>query len=244
MSNKHSPFYENLSAYALGALDPAEAAALESHLQTCADCRAELAAYQRISEGLLAALPPQTPPPALRGKLAARLPGTQKIRRPHQSWSFGQWVAVGAFALLLGLNIFAFLQIKTLQKQQASLATYLHNDQAAITMLAYPSTQSLPVSGEGVAGSMLVDRQREVGVLFVWNLPRLETGQTYQVWLIDAQDQRISGGVFLPEADQPYTSVVIASPKPLGEFSGLGVTVEPLGGSPAPTGPRILKVDF
>jgi anti-sigma-K factor RskA len=91
---------------------------------------------------------------------------------------------------------------------------------------------------------MLVDKQRAVGVLFVWNLPKLETGQNYQAWLINAQGDRISGGIFIPEENQLYTTVVITSPKPLGEFSGLGVTVEPSGGSPAPTGPRVLKVDF
>jgi len=245
MANEnHNLFKENLAAYALGALDVDEVPALESHLQTCAECRAALADYQQVSNGLLTALPPKTPPTALRSSLAARLPGAQKMRRPRLAWSFNWWVAIGAFVLLLGINIFSFLQIQTLQKQQASLVAYLQNDQTAISMLAYPSTQSLPVSGEGIAGSMLVDKGREVGVLFVWNLPRLETGQAYQAWLIDEQGNRISGGVFVPEENQPYTTVVIISPKPLGEFSSLGVTVEPWGGSPAPTGQRVMKVDF
>lgn len=245
MANEnHNLFKENLAAYALGALDIDEVPLLETHLETCAECRAELIDYQQVSDGLLSALPPQIPPTTLRNKLAAQLPGAQETQRPRLAWFLDRWAVVGAFVLLLGVNIFSFMQIQALQKQQASLAAYLQNDQTAISMLAYPSTQSLPLSGEGIAGSMLVDKGREVGVLFVWNLPRLETGQAYQAWLIDEQGNRISGGVFAPEENQPYTTVVIVSPKPLGEFSGLGVTVEPWGGSPAPTGQRVMKVDF
>lgn len=244
VDEKHNLHKENLAAYALGALDVDEVQALESHLQTCAKCREELSDYQQVGAGLLTAFPPQAPPLTLRKKLAARLPGTQKTRVPRINWPLTRWAAVGAFVLLLGINIFSFLQIQSLQKQQASLTDYLHNNQTAITMLAYPSTQSLPVSGEGIAGSMLVDKQREIAVLFIWNLPKLEAGQTYQAWLINAQNERISGGIFIPEENQPYTTVVIISPKALGNFNSLGVTVEPQGGSPAPTGPRVLKVDF
>ena len=41
--DEHSLFREQLSAYALGALDAAEVPALEAHLGTCDSCRAELA---------------------------------------------------------------------------------------------------------------------------------------------------------------------------------------------------------
>ncbi|HEX9333518.1 MAG TPA: zf-HC2 domain-containing protein, partial [Anaerolineales bacterium] len=63
---EHLPFRENIPAYALGALDAEEAAALEAHLQTCASCRDELAAYRTTSENLLMTLPPQLPSAALR----------------------------------------------------------------------------------------------------------------------------------------------------------------------------------
>ena len=48
----HPEFADAISAYALQALDAAEARALEAHLATCADCRAELAELRRAVSGI------------------------------------------------------------------------------------------------------------------------------------------------------------------------------------------------
>src|SRR5512133_3832911 len=97
----HSPFREQLSAYALGALDAEDVPALEAHLQTCDSCLAELAEYHAISAGLLAALPPRPPSPALRKQLQGRLPSAQKKKQPRFAWSFGKYALGGALVLLL-----------------------------------------------------------------------------------------------------------------------------------------------
>ncbi|MEP0806642.1 MAG: zf-HC2 domain-containing protein, partial [Chloroflexota bacterium] len=52
----HAPYRENIPAYALGALEADEAAALETHLQTCASCQTELAEYRALSDSLLTAV--------------------------------------------------------------------------------------------------------------------------------------------------------------------------------------------
>ena len=67
--NEHPRFIENIPAYAIGALDGADITALESHLKTCASCRAELAEYRAVSESLLTAVPPKQPSVALRKRL-------------------------------------------------------------------------------------------------------------------------------------------------------------------------------
>ena len=59
--NPHALFRENIPAYALGALDASDSAALAIHLKSCASCRDELMAYQALSDGLLMAIPPQSP---------------------------------------------------------------------------------------------------------------------------------------------------------------------------------------
>jgi anti-sigma-K factor RskA len=246
-----SPYRENLAAYALGTLDADEIRALEAHLRDCQDCQSELAEYQAVTTGLLGSIPPQAPPPGLRRKLAAQLP-SQRARTPNllanifAQFSLGQMAAAVIVVILLGLNIYSSLQIRDLQRQQAALAEHLSNDQTALAMLAYPSTQSLAINPDvqNLAGSMLVDREKRIAVLVLWNLPPLEAGQTYQAWLIDANGNRVSGGLITPVDDQRYTTTTIRSPVPIGEFEGLGVTVEPSGGSEGPTGPRILAVDL
>ncbi len=248
IDEKRDPYREDIAAYALGALDADDIPALEQHLETCMECQAELEQYRAVSDGMLQALPPQLPPSGIRRRLQARLEtesaAAQKDKRPARS--FGQVAWGAAFALLLALNLFTASRLLTLERQQRELASRLEREQTAVAMLAYPSTQTFAVSGDiqGVAGSLLADPERRMAVLFVWNLPVLEAGQTYQVWLIDAQGNRTSGGLFVPSAGETYTNAPIRSPEPLSRYTGIGVTVEPAGGSPGPTGARVLKVDF
>ncbi len=244
MTDPHLNIIENLAAYALGSLDLHEAAELRAHLQTCDTCPAELTAYQNLSTGLLAALAPQAPRASLRSALQKRLPGTTKSARKQITWSFGQ-VAFGiAFVLLVGLNIFSLLQVYTLKQQQAAFAGAYDSNQTAIAMLAYPSTQAIGFDQNGVTGSLLVDKKRNLLAVFAWHLPPPPAGRTYQMWLIDPQGDRTGGGFLMPESDEPFVMAIIQSPQSLAGFSGLGVTVEPLGGSPKPTGPKIFGVNF
>ena len=244
------PYRENLAAYALGALDAYELRALEAHLKSCQDCQAELADYQSVTTGLLESVPPQTPPTELRRKLAGQLP-SQRAQTPNlftnifNRFSLGQVAIAFVVVLLLGLSVYSSVQIRDLHRQQSALAERLANDQIALSMLAYPSTQSLVVNPDvqNLAGSMLVDKEKRIAVLVLWNLPPLEAGQTYQAWLIDADGNRVSGGLFLPDG-QRYTTITVRAPVPIGEFDGFGVTVEPEGGSEGPTGPRVLTVDL
>lgn len=245
------PHRDNLAAYALGALDAENIPALEAHLADCLDCRSEVEDYQSVASDMLQSVPPQAPPPGLKRKLVARLP----VHQPQPSRSFAHffkgfpvWQVASTLALLflLVLNVFSTLQIRDLQQRQTALAERIAQDQTTIAMLAYPSTQALPVRADvgEITGSMLVDEDKNKAVLVLWNLPPLEAKQTYQIWLIDANGERYSGGLFRPVTEHGYTTATVQSPRPLGQFVGIGVTVEPEGGSPGPTGSRVLGVDL
>jgi anti-sigma-K factor RskA len=244
MNEKHNALQDDLPAYALGALDPEEAAALEAHLQTCESCRAALADYQRVGSGLLAALPPRAPRPAVRRNLQKQLVGQTPGRRSGFSWSLGQLVFAGLLAALVGLNVFTVYQVYSLKREQAELIDRHTSEQTALAMLAYPTTKALAFDENGVSGSVLVDKQRNLVAVFAWNLAVPPAGKTYQMWLIDPKGDRTSGGFLAPDADYPFVVSVVHAPQPLGDFTGFGVTLEPRGGSPKPTGPRILHVDF
>ena len=244
--DEHSLFREQLSAYALGALDADEVPALETHLRTCDSCQAELAEFRAISDGLLTALPPRPPSPELRKRLQGRLPSAQKKeqRRSGFAWSFGKLALGGALALLLLMNAFSFIQMRQVQSQQASLLQQLKSNQFALSMLAYPGTQALPIPGENLSGSVLIDRERNTVALVMWHLPELSAEQTYQAWLIEPDGHRVSAGLFRPQENTTYTTQPVYAKQDLSKFVGIGVTVEPSGGSEQPTGPRVFKVDF
>ncbi|MCU0486794.1 MAG: anti-sigma factor [Anaerolineales bacterium] len=62
--------------------------------------------------------------------------------------------------------------------------------------------------------------------------------------MIDPQGNRTSAGLFRPEGELPFTSAALLPQADLTNFVGIGVTIEPLGGSDQPTGERVFKVDF
>ena len=240
----HSPFRENIPAYAIGALDVGDVAALESHLTTCASCQTELAHYRALSESLLMAVPTQQPPAALRKRLQSRLPGAQKTTFPRLNWSFGRLAMGAALILLLLMNTYSIIQTRALQLEQTRLNRQIRTGQTVLSMLSYPTTERLSIQSDNVVGSLLLDKERDIVALIVWNMPPLPEDKTYQVWLVDPQGDRVSGGIFRPESDQPYTTQLVFSKQSLADFIGMGVTVEPAGGSKAPTGARLFKVDF
>ncbi len=246
MTDNHLSFRENLSAYALGALDVEETAALESHLQTCDSCRAELADVQRVGTGLLSALPPQAPRAALRRSLANRLPDARRSYRPHWQlgWLFNRFAAASAIVLLLGMNLFSLFQVRSLQTQQAELARRLEMDQAALAMIALPNGQALPVSGDGITGSLIVNGEKNSAVLIISDLPVLEQGKTYQIWLIQPDNGRVSAGLFNADRADRITIASLDSSHSFQPYVGIGITVEPAGGSEQPTGPRVFGVEF
>lgn len=241
---KHAPFLENIPAHAIGALDADETAALESHLETCASCRTELAEYRALSASLLTATPPRQPSPALRKRLQKNLPAAQRPVRTSFSISFSRLAWGLAVAALLVLNLASFIQLRQIQNQQAALSDQFENAQAALAMLSSPNVITFPIVGETITGTLLMDMERNQAVFVAQDLPPLSESQIYQIWLVKPDGGRDSAGLFRPTGGLSYTTQSIRTTQPFSSYVGIGVTVEPAGGSDAPTGERIFKVDF
>ncbi|MGH2615715.1 MAG: zf-HC2 domain-containing protein [Thermomicrobiales bacterium] len=86
--NRDDLIREQLEAYALGALDPAEAAQVQEHLDSCPDCRGRLAEFERAAALLpeaLTALGP-LPPAGLKPRLLAAIgEGTPQESRDERT---------------------------------------------------------------------------------------------------------------------------------------------------------------
>jgi anti-sigma-K factor RskA len=242
--DNHAPFIENIPAYALGALDVDDIAALEAHLRTCASCQTELAEYRALSASLLTATPPKQPSAALRKRLQSRLPSARKVSRPQFAWSFSRLAMGLVVVVLLALNLLSFMQLRQIQNQQAVLLRQVEDSQVALALLSSPDTQMLSIAGETASGKILLDRQSNMAVLIAEHVPQLEQNQTYQIWLVSSNGDRTSAGLFRPESGQLYTAKAIAPTQMFSDYVGIGVTVEPAGGSDHPTGKRLFKVDF
>jgi anti-sigma-K factor RskA len=244
MPVNHEVFRENVAAYALDALDAGEIPALEAHLKTCRTCRADLAAYRNLGDGLLQALPPQAPPMGLRSRLRQRIRPQSAGVRLGRAWSWNQFALAGSLVAILALSLASALQLRAVRQQQAELEMKSRAAETISAMLAYPGTQQVAFEDHGISGSLLIDKQRNLMGIFAWHLPPPPAGRVYQIWLIDSSGNRTSGGFLMPEPDYPFISAVVQPAAPLAGFTGLGVTTEPVGGSPAPTGPRIFGASF
>jgi anti-sigma-K factor RskA len=101
-------------------------------------------------------------------------------------------------------------------------------------VIALANTKDSPQA----VGTLVTDQKGIYGTLVVDNLARLDSSHQYQVWLTQA-GKRISGGVFSVNPDG-YASLEILAPLPLIQYDEIGITIEPNGGSPGPTGAKVL----
>jgi anti-sigma-K factor RskA len=228
---------ELLPGYALECLDADDASKVTKHLATCATCRAELRAYYATVERLALASPTAVPPPALKHRLMSRI-RPQPLPELATPWwralvaGFRQsapvWgtVSLALVVVLAALNILLWQQL--LQHRAVSTAT-------RITVVPMNGTDGAP----NASGIIAISSDGEYGSLVVQGLPPLTPEQQYQLWLI-RDGQRTSGALFSVN-DHGYVATLIVSPLPLSNYSAFGVTIEPTGGSPAPTGPRVLS---
>jgi hypothetical protein len=193
---------------------------------------------------LLHAVAERVPPPRVRAKLLATLGEERRLAASPRRISFSMAGALAGLMLALGVSAGLLTQVIGLQRQMNSLGEQLRINQTALALVAYPGARSLPVTGENAGGTVVVDADQHLGVLIALGLPALDASQTYQVWMVALDGARTRGGLFTVSRALPYTSVVFQAESPMSAYRGIGVTVEPAGGSLAPTRPRVLRADF
>jgi anti-sigma-K factor RskA len=230
--------FDLLPGYALDCLDPEEKEQVSVHLDTCARCRHELQTYAAVVGQLPMAVSEHQPPPGLKAKImqevksaqpnAQELPGpgwwqrfTGAFRLSTPAWGLAGLVVI---LVLAASNLFLWQRLNKLEStgEHALITVALNGTDAAPQ-----ATGLLIISDDGAQGTMIVD-----------GLPDLGQAQQYQLWLIQ-DGKRTSGGVFSVDS-QGYGRLMIASPAPLNSYSAFGVTIEPAGGSPGPTGSKVL----
>lgn len=233
IADDHLEMRARVPDYALGCLDAAEAAELERHLRGCAECRAELAEYEALTDALALAAADAEPSPALRGRLlaaAAPAPAPTPIHRrapprprgaarsfhPRQMWPALAVVALAA--VVLGGLLWA----------------------AAGRLLGGPVIALTPTEfAPGASGEMRLNRAGDAATLVVEGLPALPPDRQYQLWLVRG-DERDTGAIFSVDPTG-WAEVLVALPRAAADYERFGITIEPAGGSPRPTGEGVLR---
>jgi anti-sigma-K factor RskA len=91
-------------------------------------------------------------------------------------------------------------------------------------------------------GQLIADPKEQSAVLIISGLPKLEANKTYQVWLISAGGPVSAGLLTVDENGQGV--VVVTSDESISSFQSLGISIEPEGGSPQPTGDIVVLSDI
>ena len=123
-------------------------------------------------------------------------------------------------------NIRLQSELDTNQNQMASIAGAQH-------MVTLGGTDAAP----SASGRLYV--HDTVGTLVLTNLDGLPEDLVYQLWLIPPDGTPIPAGL-LGGAGQPMETITLSLPMTLETIAAVGVSVEPPGGSSAPTGAIVL----
>jgi anti-sigma-K factor RskA len=240
---EHQKLIDLLPAFALGSLDADEARLVEQHLTTCEVCQSELAAFQSVADALPLAAADVVPPPALKKRLMEQVQAPAKLEGVVTSTAPSIWQqlvnAVRRFFAGPRWQPVALLLIVALATSNVLLWRQLNQPpSSSARRFRLTGTEAAP----DATGIVYLSRDGRDGSIIVDNLEPLPPDKQYQLWLI-RDGERTSGAVF-SVTDTGYHSQLITAPRPLEEYSAFGITVEPAGGSPGPTGERVLGYDL
>ena len=254
---------ELLPFYALDALSDEERELVEAYLAEHPEVREQMGELQSAAEALPYAVTPVEPQRRIKDALMARVAVSQRsgaseqkqASRPRERrWanlfpalSFA--VAIVAVIWVVILNI----QLSQLRHQVSSLSEALVAQSNSIEQInaklpQTPVSAVVTISLKGTDarpqahGELIADPQSASAVMVVTGLGQLEAGKTYQVWLIDAAGPKNAGLLTVDANGQAV--LIVTSDTTIGSFNALGISVEPEGGSPQPTGDIVVLSDL
>jgi len=256
MTNGH-PFEDaDYDLYALGALRGEENAAIESHAASCQECAQKLAQARGRIALLALAVDPVQPSPGVKESLMRQLNASaeghetwQRAEEPRRSFFSGGWLtaiwAPAALALAL-VTIFLWTQNNNLKSQLDSQLQQVHDLQAQVDETKslgefYAARDTIGVklapSREARGATASVVYNARLGkILYNDTLNPPPPDKAYQLWLVPTDGNPISAGIMTTGTN----THVLATVPPGTQAKAFAVTLQPTGGSPQPTGPKLL----
>ncbi len=216
----------DVAAYALGALEPAEAEAFRAHLQTCDDCRQELAALQRVVDVLpLAATQVQTP---------------RRLRRRVLSEVRDDARARGGESTRRRPDLFSRLPRSVLALGTAVLIAAIVVGGIAISNSGNgPRVIAAQVTGEHGTAKVAITNGHGQLILHQFSPP--PHGKVYEVWFTRKGSKPIPTGVLFSVTSSGNSNVNVGD---VHGVKALLVTPEPSGGSSAPTHTPVISAEL
>ena len=227
----HDDVHELTAAYALDALDEAEAHEYEQHLRDCPRCRDDLRELSGAAASLAYAAPAPPPPPALRERLledVRRERATVIPLRSRRPFLAGAGLAAVAACAAIALGLWAFsLQSSLDEERRANRA-----QQTAIELISDPIARRAALSGDH--GTLIVGRERS-GLLVLSPLESAPEGKDYEAW-VATEAELEPAGIF-----EGGTERIVRLTKPVPPGATVMVTLEDEGGVASPEGKPLFR---
>ena len=224
---------ELASLYALSLLegeDAVKAAALE---QSDPAFAAEVAAFSETAGMLTDALAPIAPSDLLRERVLALA-----TPRPRTSRAWMGWAAAAAVTLVCAWQSMEYNALshhnRTLSQQLAAL-----KNENNLVGIRIASLEGQIDQYKGSRAVVIWDPVKSEGRIDLSNLPAVEAGKDYQLWIVDpAHKYPVSAGLLHPGADGkasiPFQPVEI-----IRDASAFAISVEKAGGVAVAEGPIV-----
>jgi anti-sigma-K factor RskA len=255
--SEQDQFRELIEAYALGALDPSERAALEAHLAAdCPQCAKALEEARFLVSQLAYLAPPAEPSEMLKARLMRTVRAEASIARPTRAKARGAaipyWLWAGVAALFL-LSIYSTWDARRLQKEVQEVnaraaAELKHREQLEQELteakheawiLTDPTTKKIDIMPNDKEMPKLEAMWHpELGIYITGQkMPMPKGHKVLQLWLIPKAPggKPMPSHIFWPDANGKIGEMVDDPPEVMAQTKALAITEEPAGGSLQPT---------
>ncbi|GHC51259.1 anti-sigma factor [Streptomyces flavofungini] len=241
-------------AFALHALEDEERARVEEHLAHCDPCAQEVRELTETAArlGLAVATAPRR---GMRDDVLRRitsvrqdvpraepesgLPRTSRRARPVSRWALAACVA--AAAAFGGTALWQHQQAQDARDQthQARKEAREQSQELASVLTAPDARTRTGRLADGASATVVVSASRNRAAFVAAGLPEPPRGKVYQLWFDDDGSMR-PAGLLSPGRD----SQAMLMDGPVDRATGMGITLEPSGGSAKPTTVPVAQMLF
>ncbi|MEU3263105.1 anti-sigma factor [Streptomyces bacillaris] len=237
-------------AYALHALPEDERREFERHLADCEACAQEVRELSATAARLGLAVA-EAPPRELRERVLREITTVRQEApshgRPGRTGGgvgrTGRWSTYALAACIAAAAAFGGVavwqnRVAENARQEADRAQRQNEQLAQVLSAPDAKTSSGELTG-GARGTVVVSQQENRAVFLASGMAPPPSGKVYQIWFNDEGTMR-SAGLMDPRASDD----AVLLDGPVDRATGMGITVEPAGGSAEPTSDPVALMDF
>jgi hypothetical protein len=227
---------ELLEAHALGALEAEERQAVEDHLETCLDCRAEAAELREMVHALPLALgeaSPVRPPTPLKARVFQAVAGNSDATMRKRGRARRVALAIAAVAIVAGFSAWNAHLSSALSQERSMrerLAELVGRQETVLDVVDSPKAKRAflrPPAGahSDAYGKIFTAPDLPDVVAMAARLEHLPAGQTYRLWLTSGRRTRSAGRMVVDA--KGFALLVLRARRPGPVYEQARVVLQP-----------------